>query len=206
MGVGARGREAERAGLHRLGGQGSHAGNLRLGRALHMVAAAIAHDIGAQRGVGHVRAEIDGIFTLAQGIEIIGKTLPIPPQPLRQRGAGDVLHALQKLDQPVVLVGAGGGESYAAISHRGGGDAVDRGGGEDLIPGDLAVVMGVDVDKAGGYDAAVGVDGFACRSRYLADGHDLVALDGEVAAVAGGPGAVDEGAVLHQEIEHVASP
>ena len=204
--VRARGGEAERAGLHRLGGEIGHAVDLACGGAFHVIAAAIAHDIGAQCGVGHVGAEIHRIFALAQGVEIVGEAFPVPRQPLGERRPGNILDAFEQLDQPIVLVGAGGGETNAAIAHRRRGDAVDRGGGEDVIPGDLAVVMGVDVDEARRDGAAIGVERLARGAGDVSDRDDLVVLDRDIAAEARGAGAVDDGAVGDEQVGHGGTP
>ncbi len=49
------------------------------------------------------------------------------------------------------------------------------------IPGDLAVVMGVDVNPGGGYQQAVGVDGATGRAEILADAGDTAVGESDVA-------------------------
>src|SRR6266851_925288 len=66
-----------------------------------------------------------------------------------------------------------GRETDPAIAHDGGGDAVLRRGRDVLAPGDLTVVMGVDVDKAGRNQFAAGIDLFAAFAQDAADFHDV---------------------------------
>ena len=123
-----------------------------------VVGAAVAHHVAAQRGVGHLGAEVDGLRGGVERVEVLGEGLPLPGDALVQRGAGDVLDALHQGDQPLVAVGAHRGEADAAVAHHDGGDAVPGGGAEDGVPAGLAVVVGVDVDPAGRDDEALGVD------------------------------------------------
>ena len=69
-------------------------------------------------------------------------------------------------------VGAHRREPDAAVAEHDGGDAVGGRGLEGVVPGDLAVVVGVQVEEAGGDDGAVGVDDLACRVADGADGDD----------------------------------
>ena len=62
--------------------------------------------------------------------------------------AGDVLDALHQPDQPVVAIGSGRGEADAAVAGDHGGDPVPAARGQHLVPGGLAVVVGVDVHPA----------------------------------------------------------
>ena len=64
--------------------------------------------------------------------------------------------------------------------------------------------MGVRVDEAGGDDAAGGVDhpGRVDVAEAAADAGDAAAGDADVAAVARQAGAVDDGAVADDEVEH----
>ena len=66
-------------------------------------------------------------------------------------------------------------EADAAIAHDRRGDAVLRRRRDVLAPGDLAVIMGVDVDKAGRDQFALGVDLFLAFACDLADLGDAAA-------------------------------
>ena len=72
-------------------------------------------------------------------------------------------------------------EADPAVAHHHGGDAVPRRRGEVVVPGGLAVVVGVDVDEAGGDQGAVGVDLRApAPSDNRADRDDAVVDHGDV--------------------------
>ncbi len=69
------------------------------------------------------------------------------------------------------------------------------GGVEDLVPGDLAVVVGVDVDEARGDQQPGGVDGLrrlTLESAAGADGDDDAVGDGHVSDERVGPRAVHD--------------
>lgn len=51
-------------------------------------------------------------------MEVVGKGLPVPGQPLGKRGAGNVLHAFKQVDQPVVPVRPRRREADAAIAQH----------------------------------------------------------------------------------------
>ena len=94
-------------GVERLADERGHRVELVVGRRLRVVGAAVAHDVGAQRGVGDVRADVDACAACAlERVEVLGERLPVPREALGQRGAGDVLDAFEQADQPVVAVGA----------------------------------------------------------------------------------------------------
>ena len=106
-------------------------------------------DVGAHGAVGDLRADVDGELAAVEHVEVLGEALPVPGHALGERGAGDVLHALHELDEPLLLAGAHRGEAHAAVAGDDGGDAVAGGRVEHVVPGGLAVVVGVDVDEAG---------------------------------------------------------
>src|SRR4051794_8452567 len=73
-----------------------------------------------------------------------------------------------------------GRKADAAIAHHHRGDAVLRGRRDLVGPGDLAVIMGVNVDKARRDQPALRVDFFRAFARDLADFGDAAAADGNV--------------------------
>src|SRR5690606_31745415 len=92
------------------------------------------------------------------------------------------------------------------IAHDGGGDAVKGRGLEIGVPGDLAVIMRVHIDEAGGHDLAARVDFLAAAAFDLADGDDGAAVNGDVGLDGLSPGSVVNGAAADHEIVHVLSP
>ena len=202
---GARGREAECASLQAFLDDGRHLGDFMFG-GVFVAGAALAHHIGADGAVGDVGGDVDGAGALFEGIEIFGEGFPVPAHPFDERGSGDVLDALHQADEPLVAIRPGGGEADAAIAHDDGCDAVPAAGGHFRIPGGLAVIMGVDVDEAGGDVKASGVDFGAALCGHLADDGDAVAVDCHIALEGGVAGAVDDGAAADDHIVHVLSP
>ena len=116
--------------------------------------AAVAHDVGADGAVRHVRRDVDRARQLLERVEVLGEALPLPRDAFGERGAGDVLDAFHEADQPLVAIGGGGREADAAVAHDDGRDAVPRRRRHLGVPRRLAVVVGVDVDEAGRDDLA----------------------------------------------------
>ena len=144
---GATGREAERTRLEARPHDGAHRGEVVVGG---VVEGPLPHHVGAHGGVRDVRADVEGERGARERVEVLGEGLPRPPDPLRQRGAGDVLDALHQLDQLVSAAGTDGREADAAVAQHRGRDAVPARRGEVGVPRDLAVEVGVDVDEARG--------------------------------------------------------
>ena len=143
----ARRRHAERAGFDRLAHDDGHRLDVGLGRGL-VLRAALAHDVAAHRAVRDLRADVEHLRDAVDRVEVLGEGLPAPLDPVRERGAGDVLDAFHQPDQPLVLVGLHRREADAAVAHHDGRDAVPARRREHRVPGDLAVEVGVDVDEA----------------------------------------------------------
>src|SRR5581483_6066509 len=91
-------------------------------------------------------------------------------------------------------------EADAAIAHHRRRHAVLRGRRDVLAPGDLAVVMGVDVDKAGRDQLAPGVDLFPALACDLADLADAAVLDGDIAFTEIAAASVGDGAAADHEV------
>ena len=87
-----------------------------VGRGHLALGAALPHHVEPQRAVRHVGGEVDVVVAAVERVEELGERLPRPRQPLVERGAGDVLHALHELDQPVVVGRAHGREADAAVA------------------------------------------------------------------------------------------
>jgi hypothetical protein len=121
--LGARGGEAERAGLDRLLDDSGHCRDVVFGRLL-VAGAAITHRVSAHRTVCDLGSEIDRERALLDGIEIFGEALPLPGDALGQRAARDVLDALHQFNEPLFAAGTDGREAHAAVPADHGGDAV----------------------------------------------------------------------------------
>ena len=200
VGDGARRGEAEGAGLDALGHQAAHLGDLVGGGGFGVVGAAVAHHVAAQGAMGHLGAHVDGLGRRGEGVEVLGEALPLPADALVQGGAGDVLDALHERHQPLVAVGAHGGEAHPAVAHDHGGDPVPRRGADRGVPGGLTVVVGVDVDPAGGDDEPVGVELLPAAALDPAHLGDASVGHGHVALPARRPRAVDDGPAPDHQI------
>jgi hypothetical protein len=199
--IGARGGEAERAGLDRRRSQPVHRGDVLGGRGL-AVDAALAHHIDAQRMVRQLRGYVDGARQAVERVEELGKALPRPVEPFVERGAGNVLDRLHQVDQVAAVLAPHRGEADAAIAEQDRRHAVPGRRRQDRVPGCLAVVMGVDIDPAGGDEEPVGGELAPRRPGLAADRGDDPAVDRDIAAEARPPGAVEDGAAADDDVVH----
>ena len=143
------GREAEGPGPDPVGRQPAHRLDLVGRRDLGVLGAPVAHHVAPQCAVRDLRGHVHGVGQSVEHVEVLREALPPPADALGQRRARDVLHALHQGDQPVVTVGLHRREPDATVAHDHGRDALPRGRGQQRVPGDLTVVVGVDVDPAG---------------------------------------------------------
>ncbi len=157
-----------------------------------IVDGALAHHVHPQRVVGHLRGEVDGVGQLRDRIHVLGEGLPLPGQAFGEGRAGDVLHPFHERDQRVVIGGPHRREAHAAGAHDRGGHAVIRRRRHLLVPGDLPVVVGVDVGEARRHHSPRRVDRALRRPLRVAHGDDATVLDADVTRVAGRPRSVDQ--------------
>ncbi len=198
---GARGGEAEGAGADGLEHNGAHGLDV-LGRGRLVAGAPLAHDVGPHRRVRDLGADVDRPAPLLERVEILGEGLPLPLDPLGQRRAGDVLDALHEADEPVVAVGLGRREPDAAVAHDERRDAVPRRRGELGVPGDLAVVVGVDVDPSRGHQEAAGLDDLGGTALDRAHVGDAAGIDRDIGCTCRRAGSVDECPALDDQVVH----
>ena len=202
---GAGGRKAKRTSLNRGPDDVGHRSDV-LGRGGLVTRSPLAHDVRAYRAVRHLRGDVDRARHLLDRVEVVGESLPAPLDALGQRAARDVLDALHQLDEPLLAARAYRRESHAAIAHDDRRDPVPRRRGEQRIPADLTVVMGVDVDEPGGDDEPVGVDRApGGGSRKVTDLGDDAVVDRHVGSARGISGAIHQGAGADDEVVHEAS-
>jgi hypothetical protein len=152
--------------------------------------------------VGHLGGHVDGPRGGVERVEVLGEALPGPVDALVQRGAGDVLHALHELDEEALAAGAHRREAHAAVPHHHGGDAVPARRRQLGVPGDLAVVVGVDVDPAGCDNEAVGVELAVAALGDTADLGDAAAVHRHVGGDRRRAGAVHDGPPTDHELVH----
>ena len=109
---------------------------------------------------------------------------------------------LHEADQPVVLVRRDGREADPAVAHDDGGDTVPERWGEQRVPGDLSVEVGVDVDEAGRDEQAVGVDLITAAVGHFADDRDEAVIDRDISVSGRCAGAVDDESVADYQVMH----
>ena len=204
MGVGAAGGEPERASVERIGERVAHRSDVGGGR-VGAGEGAVAHHVDAERVVGHLAADVEGVTHAVERVHVRGERLPLPRQALGERGARDVLDALHQRDQPLAVLGPHRREADAARAHDRGGHPVEARRREVAVPARLAVGVRVQVDEAGRDPRAVRVEGAARGAVDAADGGDDAVADAEVTGARGAAGAVDQGPAADDQVEHGAS-
>src|SRR5204862_466805 len=146
-------------------------------------------------------ADVDVELPGGERVEVVAVALPVPRQAFTQHREGDVLDAFHQLDQAVVVGGLAGREADAAVAHDHGGDAVPGAGLHAPVPGGLAVVVGVDVDEAGGDQLAARVDFFGAGAGDLSNGGDAAVLDRDIGFERRLAGPVDDGPAAHDQVK-----
>ncbi len=135
----------------------------------------------------------------------VGEALPVPVEAVLE---GRQVHALDLGHEPpevVAVTGLEGCDGEPAVPADHGRDPMDVRRRRVGVPEQLRVVVRVRVDQTGGDDAAGRIDDLGCVLGHLADGHDPTVADPDVACVARGAGAVDDGPTDDLGIEHGVS-
>ena len=197
------GRHPERAGVHGLDDDRVHGLELA---GVGVFVGAPAHHVRAHRRVRNVRTDVDRARCPVEGVEVLGKRLPVPRDPLGERAAGDVLDAFHELDEPLVPVGARRREADAAVPEDGRGHAVPARRCQVRVPGRLPVEVGVHVDEPRRDQQPVGVDDASRAIVGASHVDDHAALDRYVGRRCGRAGAVDDGATPDQQVVHRPTP
>ena len=138
--------------------------------------------------------------TLRKRIQIVGIALPVPGQAIGQHREGDVLDAFHQLDQPVAICRLAGCEADAAIAHHHGGDPVPGRGLHACVPRRLAVIVGVDIDKARRDDLAARVDLLGAGGRDPPDARDPPILHTDIGFKRRCAGSVHDGPAPDHQI------
>ena len=154
----------------------------------------------------NLRANIYGARTALKRIQIFREGLPIPFHPLGQCGAGDILNTLHQADEPVMLVLFRRRKANAAIAHDDRGDAMPARRTHLAVPSRLAIIMGVDVDKAGCDDLACCVNLFAALRADMSNRRNYTAVHCNISNKARRAGAINHGSTTNNKIMHTDSP
>ncbi len=157
VGDGKAGGQAGGAGQHGLAQDRLHGDDLvRRGRALVGV---IAHGEQAQGGVADVGREVEPGAPALHRRQVLGEGGEVPRDPSGERLDVHVLDVFEGAGDELPMLRPGRRDGKAAVARHDGGDAVVAGRGDGRVPEDLGVVVGVDVDEAGGDDVVTGVEG-----------------------------------------------
>ena len=192
--VGGRGAggETRRAARHGIGDHRLHERDLvRRGGTFVGV---VAHDVEPHGSVTDITPVVECRPPRRHRVEVLGEGLElVPGHAGRQRVEAHVLDVLERPRQERHAVGADGCDGEAAVPRDHRGDPVERGRRQVRVPEHLRVVVGVDVDEAGGHDLAPGIE-HTLTFEPLPDVADPSAGDSDVAGPAGGARAVHHGA------------
>ena len=151
--------------------------------------------------MGQLRADVDAVRRV-DGVEVLAEGFPSPPDALVERSARDVLDALHHLDELVFSAGVHRREPHPAVAHHHGRDAMPTGRRHLLVPADLTVEMGVDVDEARSEQLSLGVDRAGGAALDPTDLGDPPVLDRDITPECRSAGSVHDSGVGHDEIIH----
>ena len=120
-----------------------------------------------------------------------------------QGSARNILHALHEFDQIVLSAGAFGREANAAIAHDHCGHAMVNTGCEAFVPGDLAVIVCMKVNKTWRDPKACGIHDFFGGLVNVANVSDAPTLNTYVCNEGFFSRSIYHSAVFNQAIEHL---
>ena len=156
----------------------------------------IAHHLESQRAVRNLRGDVHCVVTGAEEVQVLGEGLPgTPRDTFVERAAGNVLDTFHELDERRLLAGGTRREAHAAVAHYEGGHTIAERRIELVVPGGLAVVVGVNVDPTRCHHGAGCVDGAIAVER-TADGREDAVVDRYVTGELLGARTVDDRAAL----------
>ena len=164
--------KAQRALVQGLFEHRSHVLDLCCAWPLAMVGAAVTHRIQAKRCVRHLGAHIHDPRHRCDAVHELRKGLPVKLHAFAQHDLRDVFNALHQVDQVGHGTRANRREADAAVAEHSGRHTVPRRRCQERIPGGLPVVMGVDVDEAGGHQQTSRVNlapAWACVFGHCGD-------------------------------------
>ena len=194
----ATGGEAEEAGGHAFGGESPHLRNVgRCG--VLTLGTPLAHHVQTQRRMRHLRSNVHVLRAFERG-EVFRQRVPVPRQAFVQRRAGDVLNAFHQLHETLVVGVVHGGEPDTTVTEHHRGDAVPRRRLHRGLPGRLAVVVGVHIDKARCNECALGVDLSPASPIHRPDLDHHAIGDRDVGGPSRRAGSIDDGAAANHQI------
>src|SRR2546422_444110 len=187
-------------GANGLSRSGAHDTTVRLARDR-----ARAHAGVAARRVADEGRDVRSHAPPLERTQVAREVLPRPRDARAQRLDGHALDEEEELHERLAVGLAAGRDREAAVAHDDGRDAVPRRGARLRVPEELAVVVGMDVDEAGGEGEARAVDLAGAALGDAPDGRYAVAGDGEVAACGLAAAAITEERPPDDEVGHRGS-
>ena len=198
--IGATSRKPDGARLERFAGKALHLRDV-LRRCLLVEHRAIAHDVNPQRIVGNLHGEIDAVRPGIQRIHVLRQGFPFPADALRERGARNVFHTFHQAHQFVAIFRPYRRETHAAAAHYHRTHTVIDTRAQIGVPGDLAVVMGMQVNKARGHNLSAGIDYRIRLGLTVAHFHDHAILDADIGRHGFAALAIVDKTIYHFQIE-----
>ena len=135
-------------------------------------------------------------------VEELGEAHPVPRHAGLHRGEGDRFDAGHREHRPLALVGAHRSEAEAAVADGRRRDPVPPGERAVRVPEHLGVVVGMEIDEAGGDVQALRVQDLArIVRRNASDRGDDPVLDSDVRAIPRHAGSIEDSAVADEPIK-----
>ena len=133
-------------------------------------------------------------------VQIVAKAFPRKGHSGGKGRLFDVFDLLKHLDQLGRAIGPNGREAERTVAHHHSRHPVLQAGRCKTVPADLRVIMGMNVDKAGRNNHALGIDLVIASFDACANGNDLAIPYSDIAEIALGTGAVDNATVANNEL------
>ena len=147
-----------------------------------------------------LRTDVHVELALTEKIQVIGKRLPLPSNAFMQRSARNVFNAFHQFDQQVVIRMSHRCEPHAAVTHDHGGNPMMARRRHAIRPRRLTIIMGVNIDKAGRYQATRRIDLTLAGLRNLTHPGNSITLNGDIRLASGFAATVDYGAVADDDV------
>ena len=198
-------RDADRAGLQRVGDEPTDLRELVVGRGTRERGIG-AHDIEADHRVRHERRDVDALGQRAQRVEVLGEGLEAPVDTRLQRRHLHAFDELERLHDELAIFGTRRRDAEAAVALHDGGDAVPRRRRQVAVPEHLRIEVRVDVDEARRQHQTRQVDLVGAFARSdLADSGDPPVDHFDIGLPARPAGAVDNRGATQDRV-HRSTP
>jgi two-component system, NarL family, sensor kinase len=150
--------------------------------------------------VGKLRSEIDVAGSSVEIVEILREALPLPAESFMEGGSRDVFDAFHELDEAFTVFRDHRSEAHAAVAHHNGGHPVPTRWRERAVPRGLAVIVGVDIDKAGSQQSTGCINFPVAAILHRADCSDDPTRHRHIGHSRFTSGSVNDGGVSHDKV------